>query len=204
MDEHRSISNLFEEFVGIAVDEDYFPDKTLAVLRRCNKTLKALVDPKLTTLTVSDEFITTFLGSGSTQTVENLCVKCSDDPYDDLIEGFFVSRKFLATPMPKLQNLDISDVSWMDRTEYEDDLTIGWTGLTSLRGGGFHRRALPNWISQLENLEELNLNYCPELVNLPHWITNLKALKKLEIPEVRFSNLLPALESLSNLTNRGT
>ena len=100
MDEQRFISGNFEECMKYVVELDSFPRKSLAVLRRCNKYLKALVDPMLTSLTVEVGDIAAFLRCGLTQRVETLSIKKSA-----LWGEFEIPFEFLTTSMPKLREI---------------------------------------------------------------------------------------------------
>ena len=198
MDEHESISDLFQRCVRIALELDYFSKKSLAVLRRCNKALKARVDPKLTTFKLDVKDITKFLRCGLNETVETLAIKEFRDDYPWGDSPIFST--FLTTPMPKLRDLAVSLRDSTEEIDLGDGSIIGWPGITSLKFSSFAGRVLPSWISRLENLKVLNLHSCPNLNILPHWITNLTSLKELGLTDLPFSHLPRLLGCLSNLT----
>ena len=204
MNEEMSLHDLFDKSIKIAVEAkgNYFPRRSLLAVRRCNKTLKALVDPKLSTLTVPGGSIETFLGCLLTPTVVNL------ETYIELEDvGRYVFRNFLTTAMPKLRNLYIRAGDWNEVAEFDmTESTIGWTGLTSLEISNFKGRTLPNWISQLENLKRLILgrrrkDFTTGNFLCPHWISNLKSLKELELcVKVSVSDLCSLVGCLVHLT----
>ena len=200
MDTARSIPDLFEQYVRIAVVEgDYLSNRSLAILRRCSKNLKALIDHKLTSIKVRQTDIPVFLCCGSTQTVENLSTDFPEK--ESLWADSNVISKFLISPLPKLQHLE---VSW-HAPDFEDGSIIGWTGLTSLNIGVHQGEVLPHWISQLENLKVLNWRSSVPYskarnLELPRWIANLKDLKELDLIDLPLSALPQSLGCLSNLT----
>ncbi|KAL5999684.1 hypothetical protein ACLOJK_037969 [Asimina triloba] len=101
--------------------------------------------------------------------------------------------------MSRLSKLNLRNCLILDRLPHLPSLKefrISYLESVTLPDGGWERLSLPDGLTQLQSLEDLNISFCHNLESLPEGLGQLKKLKSLTILDLGLTHLPDSLGQL--------